>query len=70
MQYTTDDLNNIRDAKRKLAAGERVGEFRHNGILIRYAEVTLKDLTRMEAEILRALKPRQRRVMLTTSKGL
>lgn len=70
MQYTTDDLNKIREAKSKLAAGERVGEFRHNGILIRYTEVTLKELTKMEADILRSLNRRPRRVMLTTDKGL
>lgn len=49
MAYSTADLDAIREAKRKLAVGDRVGEFRHNGILMRYTEVTMSDLQRFEA---------------------
>ena len=70
MAYTNDDLDAIREAKRKLAIGDRVGEFRHNGILMRYTEVTMADLIRFEREILAATSPRRRRVLLHTSKGL
>lgn len=69
MAYTNDDLDAIREAKRKLAIGDRVGEFRHNGILMRYTEVTMADLIRFEREILTATSPRRRRVLLHTSKG-
>lgn len=70
MSYTTTDLAAIREAKLKLATGDRVGEFRHNGILMRYTEVTMADLQRYEAEILRELTPRPRRIIITSDKGL
>ena len=70
MSYTTDDLSAIREAKRKLAVGDRVGEFRHNGILMRYTEVTMADLQRYEAEILREMNPRRNRIIITSDKGL
>jgi len=70
MAYSTADLEAIREAKRKLAVGDRVGEFRHNGILMRYTEVTMSDLQRFEAEILREMNPRPRRIIITSDKGL
>lgn len=70
MAYSTADLDAIRDAMRQLAVGNRVGEFRHNGILMRYTEVTMTDLRRFEAEIMRELNPRPRRIIITSDKGL
>lgn len=70
MAYTQDDLNAIREAKKTLAEGRRVGESMHRNRRIRFSEVSMEDLERMEAAILRELNPKRVRYsLLRTDKG-
>ncbi|MBJ7591985.1 gpW family head-tail joining protein [Aeromonas veronii] len=70
MSYTQADLDAIRTAMRKLAIGDRVGEFQHGGTRIKYGDVTMKELEAYEKEILRHLSPRRRVVYIGSDKGL
>lgn len=68
--YTESDLLAIQEAKRKMALGDRVGEFTHGTTKIRYADVTMSDLDRMETQIKTALRRRPRQVIVFSDKGL
>lgn len=68
--YTESDLLAIAEAKRKMALGDRVGEFTHGTTKIRYADVTMSDLDRMETQIKTALRRRPRQVIVFSDKGL
>ena len=68
--YTNTDLLAIQEAKRKMALGDRVGEFTHGTTKIRYADVTMSDLDRMESQIRAALRIRPRQLVVFSDKGL
>lgn len=68
--YTESDLTAIQEAKRKMALGDRVGEFTHGTTRIRYADVSMSDLDRMESQILTSLRRRPRQLVVFSDKGL
>lgn len=71
MSYTQEDLDNIDKAISDMAMGLRVGEFRHNGRQIKYADVTLPELRALRKTILLDVKPQRRRYsQIVTDKGL
>ncbi|MDP5210004.1 hypothetical protein [Microbulbifer sp. 2205BS26-8] len=71
MSYTQTDLDNIDRAISEMAMGERVGEFRHNGRQIKYADVTLPQLRALRKTIAAAVQPERRRYSrIITDKGL
>ncbi|MFS1524451.1 hypothetical protein ACL7TT_10110 [Microbulbifer sp. 2304DJ12-6] len=71
MSYTQTDLDNIDRAISEMAMGERVGEFRHNGRQIKYADVTLPELRALRKTIAAAVRPDRRRYsQIVTDKGL
>ena len=68
--YTKEDLLAVRKAKIALASGTRIGQVTVMGQVIRYESVTLKDLSTLESEIVKAIKPKRiRHVSLQYDKG-
>jgi hypothetical protein len=74
MAYTETDLQAVDDAITKLQSGERVVQVAHDGHVVRYAEVQLKDLITLRNQIKSGIKiPGQRqkgRIQIISSKGV
>lgn len=71
MSYSQSDLDAVRAAKLALAKGERIGEFVYNNRRIKYADCTMSELNKYEAEVLKAMSPRPLRYsVISTGKGL
>ncbi len=71
MSYTRDDLTAVRQAKKDLVFGKRVGQVTVMGQTIRYDSVTLEEMTQLESQIIKALTPKRiKHVSLVSSKGL
>jgi hypothetical protein len=74
MAYTETDLQAVDDAIAKLQSGERVVQVAHDGHVVRYAEVQLKDLITLRNQIKAGIKiPGQRqkgRIQIISSKGV
>lgn len=71
MSYSQTDLDAVRAAKLALATGERIGELVLNNRRIKYADCTMSELNKYEAEILKAVAPKRIRYgVFSTGKGL
>jgi len=72
MPYTEDDLQQINDAIAKLIAGERVVQVAHDGHVVKYEEIDLKDLIALRDRINGEVKgkSRKRRIQIISNKGV
>ena len=71
MSYTIDDLTAVRQAKKDLVTGNRIGQVTIMGQVIRYESVTLAEMTSLESQIIKALKPKRiKQVTPITSKTI
>ncbi len=71
MSYTQADLTAVRKAKVALATGTLIGQVTIMGQVVKYQETTLKAMTTLESQIVKALTPKRRRsVSLIYDRGL
>ncbi|MGK0269496.1 MAG: hypothetical protein ACI88H_000127 [Cocleimonas sp.] len=71
MSYTKADLIAVRQAKVKLSAGERVKKVTVMGGLMEYADCTMAEMTKLENQIIKALRPKRiRQVSLQYDRGI
>ncbi len=70
MSYTKQDLDNVNQAIKEMALGNRVDSVSCAGRQIRYAEVTLSELESLRGQISAAITRRPRFSQLVSSKGL
>lgn len=69
--YTKEDLTAVRKAKIDLAQGTRIGQVTIMGQVIRYESTTMADLTKLENQIIKSLRPKRiKNVTLQYDKGL